>query len=552
MNDQHKSKKQLIEELSELRQRLQRLEDPKETLCHKLNNNIEGLESPALNSHENYQISNGFKTLMENAPDAIIRFDSMMRFLYANPLAINITGIPPLHCLGKTVTELQLKGKCYDLWKSHVKKVSLTKQSSMFEAEFTGCNGQSFYYHISLAPEFTQDNIVESVLCTIRNISALKESELALQASERRNQKLLSSLPDLLFLMSKEGNFLDYHITNTSLLYASLAAHEGKHISETLPDAPSKRIMTAIKKAINTGKAQFLEYYLSINNTIYFFEGRIIKYDTDNVLFIVRDITELKHLRQEIIRLDQLNIVGELAASIGHEVRNPLTTVRGFLQLLSKKKECTSLKEYFDLMIEELDRANSIISEFLSLAKNKKAKFEPQNLNTIIKTISPLIESNATINNKNIVLDLNPIPELLLNSQEIRQLILNLVHNGLDAMPPHTNLLIKTAVENNHVVLSIKDEGMGISPETLEKLGTPFFTTKETGTGLGLPICYSIAARHKAAIKVSTTSKGTTFFITFGERVPIKLNVKTTVGDSTSRPQRSATPLYRNRSINIQ
>jgi len=88
--------------------------------------------------------------------------------------------------------------------------------------------------------------------------------------------------------------------------------------------------------------------------------------------------TELKRLRQELTRLDQLNLVGEMAASIGHEVRNPLTTVRGFLQLLGKKKECTSFKEYFDLMIDELDRANSIISEFLSLAKNKSVKLEPQ------------------------------------------------------------------------------------------------------------------------------------------------------------------------------
>ena len=206
-----------------------------------------------------------------------------------------------------------------------------------------------------------------------------------------------------------------------------------------------------------------------------------------------------------------------MAASIGHEVRNPMTTVRGFLQLFSRKPEFASYKEHFALLIVELDRANGIISEFLSLAKNKPMKLEQQNLNTIINAISPLIRSNATISNKSLSLHLELIPDLLLDEHEIRQLILNLVRNGLESMPPDTTITIRTFTEDNSVVMAIEDAGSGIPPELIEKLGTPFFTTKDAGTGLGLAICYSIAARHKASIKVATSPSGTTFFIKFDQ-----------------------------------
>jgi len=194
-----------------------------------------------------------------------------------------------------------------------------------------------------------------------------------------------------------------------------------------------------------------------------------------------------------------------------------MTTVRGYLQLFSQKPDFTSYKSTFNIMIEELDRANAIITEFLSLAKNKVVKLEDQNLNTIIKAIAPLIQSNATISNKYLKLDLDLIPDLLLDAQEIRQLILNLANNGLESMLPGQVITIKTFVKNDKVMMAIQDRGTGIPLELIDKLGSPFFTTKEHGTGLGLAICYSIVARHKATIEVVSSPQGTTFLIIFDQ-----------------------------------
>lgn len=230
---------------------------------------------------------------------------------------------------------------------------------------------------------------------------------------------------------------------------------------------------------------------------------------------IVRDISEQIKIEMEMARLDRLNLVGQMAAGIGHEIRNPMTAVRGFLQLLQGRQECTSFSEYFKLMIGELDRANAIITEYLAVARDKPVEQRMQDINSIVEAMFPLINADAMNESKYVRLELGDVPELLLDEKEIRQLILNLSRNGLEAMSPGGCMTIHTCREDGNVVLSVQDQGLGIDPEVLEKIGTPFFTTKEKGTGLGLATCYSIAARHNATIEIETGSQGTTFFIRF-------------------------------------
>lgn len=235
----------------------------------------------------------------------------------------------------------------------------------------------------------------------------------------------------------------------------------------------------------------------------------------NSLLSLEEEMAKRQLMDKEIARLDRLNLVGEMAASIGHEVRNPMTTVRGFLQLLGEKKDCLHYKEHYDLMIEELDRANSIITEFLSLAKNRLVQFKKNNLNSVILALEPLILADAYKTSHKVSTDLQKIPDLLLDEREIRQLVLNLVRNGLEAMPSGGTLLVKTFTEGEEVVLVVQDQGKGIEPEILEKIGTPFLTTKENGTGLGLAVCYSIATKHNAVIDVDTGPAGTTFCVRF-------------------------------------
>lgn len=233
-----------------------------------------------------------------------------------------------------------------------------------------------------------------------------------------------------------------------------------------------------------------------------------------SVFGIVEDITERKRLQNELKHLDWLNLLGQVAAGIAHEIRNPMTTIKGFLQMLGEK-ENGQKKEYFQLMLDELDRANDIIAEFLTMAEDKPVDQEVDNLNRLLDTLHPLILADATDAGVKISFVQNQLPNMPVNRNEIRQLILNLVRNGLESMPNGGTLVIKTYQKNQDVVLSVKDNGAGIKPEVMKRLGTPFFSTKEYGTGLGLAVCYAIARRHNAVIDVRTTPQGSTFFVRF-------------------------------------
>jgi signal transduction histidine kinase len=158
---------------------------------------------------------------------------------------------------------------------------------------------------------------------------------------------------------------------------------------------------------------------------------------------------------------------------------------------------------------------NEIITDFLDLAKERPSKLENCNLNNLIKTLHPLLETRALKEGKFINLQLSDIPDLYLDKNEIRQLLLNLVNNSFDAMDKEKSVHISTLIETDCVVLTIKDEGCGIPVEIMDKISLPFVTSKSYGTGLGLPICFSIAKRNNAEISYNSSTEGTTFNIRF-------------------------------------
>ena len=233
------------------------------------------------------------------------------------------------------------------------------------------------------------------------------------------------------------------------------------------------------------------------------------------IFLLFNDITKRKKEEEKQRYYDQLKIIGEMSAGVAHEVRNPMTTIKGFLQLMKQNEDFKKYDDIFNLMIEEVNRVNEIITNFLDLSKEKPNKLEYCNLNDIITTIFPLLETRAIREGKFIHLELGNIPKLNVDKNEIRQLLLNLVNNSLDAMDKGRSVHIITIVDKDHVVLSIKDEGTGVPQDIFDKISVPFVTSKENGTGLGLSICFSIAKRNNAEISYTSSSNGTTFDICF-------------------------------------
>lgn len=239
---------------------------------------------------------------------------------------------------------------------------------------------------------------------------------------------------------------------------------------------------------------------------IYGVDGRLIARQG-----VLRDVTARNNAKEIEILYDRLNMVGKMAVSIAHQIRNPLTTIQGYLQLNRRKYN----QDCYSLMIEEVGMTNSVINEYVLLAQDKRVDLEPCVLNNVINTTLSALQSYASEFNVIIKTHLEDVPELQLDENEIGYLLRNLVRNGVEAMPAGGELMLHTFLTENEVVLSISDQGSGIPENILSNFGTPFLTTKDMGTGLGLPICYRIATRNNADIRVDTSEKGTTFFIHF-------------------------------------
>ncbi|WP_025694344.1 ATP-binding protein [Paenibacillus durus] len=368
---------------------------------------------------------------------------------------------------------------------------------------------------------------VSIVLDRILLISALKKKnwELAqknkeLRHSEEQLSAIFSVIPSPMLVVSLYNNqIIEYNDPLLSMLGIS-----GEELADRYwPERHSensllKRIMEASLQSLYGGHIE-----VTFKNALG--QQKICLCQTVTVdinqspcmLTVFSDLTEHKEYEKEMVRLDQLHLIGEMAAGIGHEVRNPLTTVRGFLQLMSKKE--SGKQSYLEIMIEELDRANSIISEFLGLAKNQRIDMKYDQLNELIVKILPLIQADATVAGKTVNAELGQIPSMYMDERMIRQLILNMVRNGLEAMPPQGRLIIRTFAEEDAIILSVEDNGKGIPSDQIEHIWKPFYTTKESGSGLGLAVCFNVANKHGAKIDVATGPNGTTFSVKF-KRLP--------------------------------
>lgn len=211
----------------------------------------------------------------------------------------------------------------------------------------------------------------------------------------------------------------------------------------------------------------------------------------------------------------QIDMAGKIAVELGHEIRNPLTTVRGFLQFLNNDDPKPGNQEYYDLMIEELDKANEVISHLINLSGNKISNQNLYDLNTILRDLLPTLIHAAQSQKVKIQTQLEDLTPLVVDSQEINILILNLVVNGIEAMPQGGTVTVSTKMKNGSIFLEVCDQGPGIPVDIAKHIGTPFFSTKDSSRGLGLATCWSIASRNNARLDFFSTSNGTTFITEF-------------------------------------
>ena len=233
---------------------------------------------------------------------------------------------------------------------------------------------------------------------------------------------------------------------------------------------------------------------------------------------LIKDISDVKSLELQIQHNERLAMVGQIAAGAAHEIRNPITSIRGFLQFMKKSLVQNDMKkeiEYTEVMISELDRITDLLNEFLLLSKPRDLTITQCNPQEIIGDITPVIAGEAMLVDVDVEYQLNNTPDIRVDRELIKQVFLNIAQNAIEAMSGRGKLNISVDYNeaDGFVKFNFKDMGPGIPAYMIDKIFDPFFTTKDMGTGLGLAVCQRIISDLGGQIKVVSKGFGSTFCI---------------------------------------
>jgi two-component system, NtrC family, nitrogen regulation sensor histidine kinase GlnL len=240
---------------------------------------------------------------------------------------------------------------------------------------------------------------------------------------------------------------------------------------------------------------------------------------TEGAVLIIRNLSHVRDLEMAVRRSDRLSILGTLAAGLAHEIKNPLGGIKGATQLMAMElPEQSPLREYTDVMIREVERVNDIIEELMDLARPRPPQWSPVNLAKVLGNIVLLQKEAHQGKNIDFQLDFDPsIPPLRGDENLLTRLFLNLIKNAAEAIGKQGRVTVSTKVDPNYhrtkpgsrpipmIMIEIQDNGKGIDPETLEQIFTPFYTTKNKGSGLGLATCQKIIGEHEGFLKIDST-----------------------------------------------
>jgi PAS domain S-box-containing protein len=356
-----------------------------------------------------------------------------------------------------------------------------------------------------------------------------RRSEAALRSSEARNSAILRMVPDLMFIMSRDGVYLDYHARDSRDLFVPPEQFLGKGFREIFPAELAEQFSRSFSQALNSNEPVIVEYSLTMPGGERHYETRLLKCDNDVIMSIVRDVTakrtaeeELHKAQAELAKAGRVRMLGELTAGIAHEVSQPLaaivTNARACLRHLDSQSEDLSLlQDALHDVVADGRRAHDVITRIRGLARQAPLERKPLAVNGVIDDVVTLCGRMLRGRRVMLNVDLSPnLPGVVGDRIQLQQVLLNLILNAADAMDSVTDrarlLTIRSASSNGHVTVSVRDSGPGLDPSDLNRVFTPFFTTKVEGMGVGLSISRSILEAHGGNLELKRNAPdGATF-----------------------------------------
>lgn len=337
----------------------------------------------------------------------------------------------------------------------------------------------------------------------------LEEKYLDIRDLEFFNREVIESLPSGLFTTDVSGRTVIFNRAAEKITGIRREALIDRHIDSVLP---------FFKLPFSEGRKEETITVDGIRKIIGLTVSGLKDFAglTKGFIVIFQDLTKIKQLEEEIQRKEKLAAIGELSSNIAHEIRNPLASLKGSIQMLKEDSVTANYKEkLMEIALKEMDRLNRIITDFLAYSRPGKPEIMKFDLHGLLdETVELLKNMEQTKGRLSIQKEYNGAMEITADSQKMKQVFWNLGINAIDAMPEGGELTISTRSADTYIEIKFKDTGAGIEEKDIRKIFYPFFTTKEQGTGLGLAIAYRIIEEHKGRMNMESVSGiGTTFTV---------------------------------------
>jgi two-component system, sporulation sensor kinase E len=450
-------------------------------------------------------------TLINSMVDFVNFKDGEGRWIEANEFGLKLFQIDHVDYRGKKDSELAEYTSFYadalrycevsdeEAWRN--------RKITRIEESFPIPDGTVKTFDTIKVPLFYPDGSRKGLVIMGRDITERTEVEQLLEESKQQYKSLFEYSPDIVYMFDLEGV-----ITNVNAQFEVITGYTqleiiGKHFTYILPEHYHSSAIKYLSKVVSDKTPQMFELEIDHKNN-----GQQVILQCTSLPIIVdgkmtgiigygKDVTSLRLAEERLRRTEKLSVVGELSASVAHEIRNPLTSLKGFVQIL--QVEDPKHQFYYQIMHDELNRINHIVSELLLLAKPQQMKFTRANLNKLLQDVLSLLNTEANLNDIQINFT-SSLRELWIECEpnQLKQLFINIIKNAMESSQKGGVVSISLEEEEiEFVSIKVMDKGCGISKERLDRIGEPFYSSKEKGTGLGLTVSYKIVQSHNGSIQ---------------------------------------------------
>ncbi|MCF8565005.1 PAS domain S-box protein [Alicyclobacillus tolerans] len=474
------------------------------------------------------------RTLIDAMPDHVCFMDAEGRWIEANRTLLRSVGLQDDVYRGKTGRELAdlCDPKVRDEFLHNPQYFPLACHTmNHFNREYYQPDGTFTAHEITRVPVENSDGSTLGLVVIERDVSEERRATKKLMESEQRYRSLFDNDGDMVVSVDLHGTIVSANPSCETALgyrpeeligkcYRDLIApeyHEGAQVRfrRILHGEPQVLFITTIHKSGRLTEVYEKEIPIIVDGTVTGF------------FWIIRDMTEQRTAEELMIQSERLSAVGQMAAGVAHEIRNPLTALKGFVQLMQSSKRPPTF--YLEVMKDELTRIESIVNELLLFAKPAVPCLKPHDCATLVQEVLDLMSPEAHLRNISMVLRVeDEFMNISCDKNRLKQVLVNIVKNSMEAMPEGGEIDIDVHFgQAQSICICIHDNGPGIPEEGMARIGEPFYTTKGTGTGLGLMVSRKIVEAHRGTLHIeSELGKGTEVKIVFpAAELPV------TVGD---------------------